>query len=323
MGYALVCLLLLTSFDEVDAREPPWEWQLPPGFPEPLVPATNPMSKAKVALGKMLFVERGLAVNGKLACSDCHHPNNYFVDNVVVPTGALGEELAFNTPSLWNVAYSTSFSWVDKGLHELEAQHLGPLTNTDPIELGTGLQQLQTVQDKPEIAAALHAAFPEQEGVLQLETVAAALASYLRTLVKGGTSFDEYVFGDNPSALSTQAQKGLALFTSQRLNCAACHRGFLLSGPTRSTQAEFSPSFYQTGIGHQPGAIAVRTPSLRFVQHTAPYMHDGSMNTLDAVIDFYESAGVTSLGPKARLRLRSFKLTTDERHALLAFLQSL
>jgi len=335
MGFALAGFVLLTSFESVAAQEPSlpgsWEWQLPPGFPQPLVPAANPMSSAKVALGKLLFTEPGLAVNGKLSCSDCHHPNNYFVDNVIVPTGALGDALAFNTPTLWNVAYSTSFSWVDKGLQELEAQHMGPLTNTDPVELGTGAQQLRAVQAKPEIAAALRAAFPEQGGTLRLETVAAALASYLRTLIKAGTPFDEYVFGDNRAALSAQAQKGLALFTSERLNCSACHRGFLLSGPTRSTRAEFPPSFYQTGTTLLEGpqmqgdteAKAVRAPSLRFVQHTAPYMHDGSMRTLDAVIDFYESAGETPLGPKARLHMRTFKLSTDERRALLAFLQSL
>ncbi len=326
MHFALVALgslFLLTTLAPVRAQDPAWEWQLPPGFPEPLVPATNPMSRAKVTLGELLFMEPGLAVNGKLSCSDCHHPTNYFVDNVVVPSGALGDELAFNTPTLWNVAYSTSFSWVDKGLDELEAQHMGPLTNTDPVELGTSLQRLQSVQAKPKIAAALNAAFPEQDGTLQLETVVAALASYLRTLVRAGTPFDEYVFGDNASALTAEAQRGLELFTSPRLNCAACHRGFLLSGPTRSARAEFPPSFYQTGIDSQTRTLAVRAPSLRFVQHTAPYMHNGSMDTLDAVLDFYETADRALLGPKASLRMRPFKLTTDERRALLAFLQSL
>jgi len=129
--------------------EPFWKWQLPPGFPEPIVPEDNPMSEAKVALGKLLFVERGLAVNGALSCADCHHERNYFVDNVIAPTGALGEELPFNTPTLWNVAYSTSFSWIDKGLGALEQQHLGPLTNTKPVELGTGSQQLLALQAKP------------------------------------------------------------------------------------------------------------------------------------------------------------------------------
>lgn len=332
---ALFLLIGLVALHPAGAQElakgAAWQWQLPPGFPEPLVPAHNPMSAAKVKLGKLLFVERGLAVNGGLSCNDCHHSNSYFVDNVATPSGALGDVLPFNTPTLWNVAYSTSFSWIDKGLQELEAQHLGPLTNTDPIELGTSPERLRIVQAKPEIAAALAAAYPEQQGVLQLKTVAAALASYLRTLIKGGSAFDDYLFGDNQAALSAEAQQGLMLFTSQRLNCVSCHRGFLLSGPTRSAREAFPASFYATGAqtglqaneAQDERMLAFRAPSLRFLRHTAPYMHDGSMNTLNEVIDFYAGADPAMLGPKAGLRMRPFKLTADERRALLAFLKSL
>jgi len=145
----------------------------------------------------------------------------------------------------------------------------------------------------------------------------------VRTLIRGGSTFDDYVFGDNKAALSNQAQAGLALFTSPRLNCVACHRGFLLSGPTRSTREAFPPSFYQTRVSSAKPALAIRAPSLRFVQYTAPYMHDGSMDSLDEVIDFYEAANPETLGPKARSRMRSFKLNADERRALLAFLLSI
>lgn len=308
-------------------KEPPWQWQLPPGFPPPVVPAANPMSRAKVALGELLFLDRDLSVNGKLSCSDCHQPANNFVDNVVRPTGALGDTLPFNTPTLWNVAYSTSFSWIDKGFDELEAQHLGPLANADPIELGTGPLQLQALQQKPSIAAALLAAFPDSTmAPLSLDTVAAALASYVRTLIRGGSAFDDYLFSDNRGALNEDAQRGLALFTSERLNCVSCHRGFLLSGPTRSTREAFPPSFYVTGVSNSVDAF--RAPSLRFVRYTAPYMHDGSMSTLTEVLDFYEQGGgdpTSSSGEGSHMggHLTPFELDAAERRSLLAFLESL
>lgn len=312
-----------------------WNWQLPAGFPEPLVPLDNPMSLAKVTLGELLFFERGLSVNAELSCADCHQPQNHFIDSVKTPTGALGEALPFNTPTLWNSAYSASFSWIDKGLGSLEQQHVGPLTNTAPVELGMGPEQLATLSHNPDLVAAAVRAFPDDqqaEPVLTLDRVAAALASYVRTLIKGDSAFDAYLFGDNPDALSDESQAGLQLFTSSRLNCAACHRGFLLSGPTRSTREAFPPSFYQTGltaapedqIGDGEPAQGFRAPSLRFVTHTAPYMHDGRMDTLDEVIDFYAAGGQPgTLDDKSRERMTPFTLSPAERRALLAFLGSL
>lgn len=332
LGVALaLCGASALSADVVqhDAKvDVEWRWNLPPGFPEPLVPASNPMNRAKVRLGEMLFVERGLSVNGKLSCADCHHPQNYFVDNVVTPTGALGEALPFNTPTLINSAYSTSFSWTDKSFTELEQQHLGPLTNTQPVELGTGPKQLAALQARPEVAAALAAAFPESTG-LELDLVVAALASYVRTLIRGGSTFDDYLFNDQVDALSEEARRGLALFTSSRLNCASCHRGFLLSGPTRSAREAFPPSFYRTGLmtGLDTGSsvpLAFRAPSLRFIAHTAPYMHDGRFASLDAVLDFYQSGGESDAqDEKAAARMAPFLLKPAERRALLAFLKSL
>lgn len=281
------------------------------------------MTAPKVALGAALFVDARLSQSGQLACASCHDPDNHFADDKTRPVGAQGELLEFNSPTLLNSAYSTSLSWIDKGFSALEEQHLGPLTNTDPVELGTGQAQLAELFADPSLQQLVLAAFPRARE-LTLKQVAAALASYVRTLIRGATAFDRYLFADQQAALSAEAQRGLALFTSERLNCAACHRGFLLSGPTQSVRAQFPPSFYQTGVANSD--LAFRVPSLRFVQHTAPYMHDGSLADLRAVIAFYAGGGArggVGAGPKARERMRPFELNEGETLALLAFLQSL
>jgi len=311
------------------APPPSYEWSLPAGFPQPLVPADNPITAQKVALGELLFTDPRLSVNATRSCASCHDPNKYFADGLPQSIGAKGETLPFNSPSLLNSAYSASFSWIDKGFETLEQQHMGPLTNSAPIELGLGAQQLQTLSNDAELLALLRQAFPGAEQ-FTTENLIAALASYVRTLVRGDSAFDRYLFADDREAMSTDALAGLALFSSPRLNCASCHRGFLLSGPTRSERAQFSPSFYRTGVA---GSVErFRVPSLRFVRHTAPYMHDGSQQTLDEVIDFYAVGGATTdsaglsrsmLGPRAAERIKAFALTAAERQALLAFLRSL
>ena len=278
------------------------------------------MTEQKVALGELLFVDTRLSLNDTRSCATCHQPEFYFTDGLARSTGALGEPLAFNTPTLINSAYSTSFSWIDKKHATLEQQHIGPLRNTDPVELGLDSAALRTLSADPVLLAALKQAFPDAK-VFTQTNLTAALASYVRSLIRGNDGFDRLLFADDQSALTAQQRAGLALFNSDRLNCAGCHRGFLLSGPTQSIRARFPPSFYQTGVSGSSQRF--RVPSLRFVQHTAPYMHDGSHASLEQVIEFYEAGGDGALGPKAQERMVPFSLSVAERAALLAFLRSL
>lgn len=320
-------LLLCTGFFLLSAQADPqsgdalnYRWTLPLGFPQPVVPADNPMSAAKVALGALLFKDNRLSVNGTLSCAGCHDPQRHFTENRPRSTGATGEVLAFNAPTLLNAAYSPGLSWIDKGFASLEEQHFGPLTNRDPVELGTTAQQLDVLWQDPVVRNAVLHAYPDADA-LRLSEVAGALASYVRTLIRGGSVFDDWLFKDQRDRLAPQQRRGLALFNSERLNCAACHRGFLLSGPTRSARGSFKPSFYRTGVGQE--GLAVRAPSLRFVLHTAPYMHDGSLASLDAVIDFYARGAPKDAGPRAAANMRPFSLDVAERAALLAFLEAL
>ena len=295
---------------------------LPVGFPPPAVPSQNPLTARKIELGRQLFKDPRLSVNATLSCASCHKPDLYFTDGAARPRGAGGELLEFNTPTLLNVAYSTSFSWIDKDITSLEEQHLGVLTNHTPVELGLGAGELARLSADPQLVAQLGNAFPGAVAFTR-ENLIAALASYIRTLIRGGTAFDRFLFADDSNALSPEARAGLALFSSDRLNCSACHKGFLLSGPTRSARASYEPSFYQTAVADS--RLAFRAPSLRFIKHTAPYMHDGSMKTLEEVIEFYATAAnnPSALGPEAAERMKPFELSVAETGALLAFLNSL
>ncbi len=254
-------------------------------------------------------------MTGNYSCASCHDPDNYFIDSRRRGIGALGDTLKFNTPTLLNSAYAASLGWSDLGLTTLEAQHLLPLTNTNPIEMGTGRQQLAALWQDPSVRRVARAAFGDLTK-LSITDVSAALASYVRTLIRGGSKLDAYLFYGDSSKLTPAERTGLNLFLSPRLSCSACHRGILLSGPTQSAQASFPASFYRTGVS--ASAMPIRAPSLRFVRATAPYMHDGSIATLAAVLTFYEGGG----GSNAE-RLQPFQLDANERIALLAFLEML
>ena len=227
----------------------------------------------------------------------------------------MGGTLKFNTPTLLNSAYAASLGWSDLGLTTLESQHLLPLTNTNPVEMGTGTEQLATLWQDPAVRSATRSAFGDVSA-LSITEVSAALASYVRTLIRGGGTLDAYLFYGDSSGLTPAERTGLNMFLSPRLNCSACHRGILLSGPTKSAQASFPASFYRTGVS--ASATSLRAPSLRFVGATAPYMHDGSIATLAAIITFYEGGGGTNAE-----RLQPFQLDANERVALLAFLEML
>jgi cytochrome c peroxidase len=309
-----------------------YRWNLPRGFPMPAVPADNPMSAAKVALGRRLFFEPKLSVTGRYSCASCHQPSRAFTDGKRVAVGATGESTATNAMSLANVAYNVSFGWSTPDVRTLEDQMRRPMLNDHPIEMGVKGREAQVVAmllADPTWRAGFAAAFPEAGGRFDFEHVIKAIAAFERTLISGHSPFDEYVFNGKHTALSPEAKRGMALFYSTRLGCGSCHSGFNFAGAWRDAQgATAEPSFANNGIGTPP----MRVPTLRNVALTAPYMHDGSLSTLEAVLDHYERAGrraatknsdVQTPGTHVGPALRPFTLTQVERRELIAFLQSL
>jgi cytochrome c peroxidase len=297
---------------------PVFDWRLPAGFPAPCVPDDNPMTEAKVALGRRLFYDARLSANGTQSCATCHAPERAFTDGRGRAIGSTGSTHPRGSMSLANVAYNSSFTWLDAHRATLEEQQLGPMLNRDPVELGLsgrGDEAIARIAADPGYAAAFGAAFPTEP--LDLTAVRKAIASFERTLLSGDSPYDRWVWRDDASAMSDAARRGMRLFFSDRLACSQCHAGFTFSGPVSfDGLAGERPEFFDTGLGGP-----FRAPTLRNVAVTAPYMHDGRFATLGEVVDYYARGGGDSPG-KSR-RIRAFAITPEERRDLVAFLESL
>ncbi|HUS28328.1 MAG TPA: di-heme enzyme [Kofleriaceae bacterium] len=324
-------LLLLLAACSTEAP-PAWTWDLPAKFPTPIVPADNPMSADKVELGRHLFYDTRLSANGTQSCASCHVQAHAFTDARATPLGATGEPGVHNAMSLANVAYNSSSTWAHD-VAALEDQALLPMFGTTPVEMGNAGREAELLA-----RLAGEPLYAELQP-LTTESVTRAIAAFERTIISGDSRFDEFVRGD-ASALDAAEQRGLALFESDRLGCTHCHGGFNFASAyafegERRTQL-FNTGLYDVdGRGAYPvgdqGLVEVtglasdmgrfRAPTLRNIALTAPYFHDGSAATLDAVIDHYAQGGVHS--PLQSSFVTGFTLTATERADLIAFLRTL
>jgi cytochrome c peroxidase len=338
-----VCTALIAAHAGDSA--PAFEWHLPPGFPHPAVPADNPMSTQKVALGRRLFFETRLSATGQYSCASCHRPELAYTDGKAHAIGATGESVRRAAMSLANVAYNPAFTWGNARVASLEAQMRQPLFSEHPVEMGLrgdGAATIAAIALDGTYLVQFDAAFPGDSAPLSMEHVIKAIAAFERTLISGRAPFDRYVFDDDRSALSDSAKRGMALFYSARVGCAQCHFGINFSGPVIFEGHAFARAIYaNTGLynvdGHggypasDQGLIEIthrtadmgkfRVPTLRNVALTAPYMHDGSLSSLDQVLDHYLRGGHRSARQDSRVR--PFSLTSGEREDLIAFLESL
>ncbi len=356
LGTVTACACLLTV--PIDSRglelrgqvsgsrgSPFYRWTLPPGVPVPAVPANNPMSEVKVRLGRRLFYDTRLSGNGTYSCASCHKQALAFTDGRAHALGSTGEAHPRSAMSLTNVAFNASYGWADPRARTLEAQMLVPMLNEHPIEMGLKGREaaiVARIAQDAEDAALFKEAFAVDAAAITLETVVKAIASFERTLVSASSPLDRYLYRDERGALSSEARRGMALFFSERLGCAQCHSGFNLSGPTlHEGSAPVVPSFHNTGLysvdghgGYPPvdrGLLEVthapadmgrfRAPTLRNIAVTAPYMHDGSIPTLEAAVVHYASGGIDS--PFKSPRLKGFEATPRDVSDLVAFLRSL
>jgi cytochrome c peroxidase len=294
------------------------------------------MSRAKVALGRRLFHDTRLSADGRMACATCHRQEHGFADPRRVATGTDGRPGLLNPPSLANIAYLPVLTWANPGQDRLEAQALIPLFGEHPVEMGMAGREaalFAALAADPDYPAQFRAAFPDKAGAIGLETLTKALAAFQRSITSFRSPYDRYRWGGEPDAIGAAAKRGEALFFGERLECYHCH-----GGPTFTDNLihawlpQPERGFHDTGvarrggIGEQTGEAArrgaFRTPSLRNVAVTAPYMHDGSLPTLAAVVRHYERGG-TRRGAATSPLLRGFRLSAAERADLLAFLASL
>ncbi len=228
---ATLGLVLIAAFSCAQAEESGWRWQLPRGFPEPHVPADNPMSAAKVALGARLFADPRLSVTGQYSCASCHDPGRAFTDGLALSRGATGATLPLNAPTLLNVAYNASLGWRDAGITTLEQQMRGPLFNEHPPELGLAGREAvveRALSADAAIRAAFTTAFPGER--VSMDNAIRAIAAYERTLLSAASPFDRYVFAGEHAALDAAQKRGLDIFFSDRGGCANCHGGINFAG---------------------------------------------------------------------------------------------
>lgn len=285
-----------------------------------VVPAAedNPTTPEKAALGKLLFFDPRLSGGNDMSCATCHEPKKAFGDGLAKAKGHEGKTLGRNAPSLLNVGFYPSFFW-DGREKSLEAQALMPITAAD--EMHQDLHELEKeLSAVPEYLTRFQDVF---DAPPSRENIALALAAFERTLVSGPSPLDKFLRGDK-QALSPLAEEGLRLFTGEA-GCIRCHNGPLLSD---GKAYRLGVGFGDKGLGgvtsKEDDNYKFRTPSLRNVAQTGPYMHDGSLKTLDEVVAFYYR-GVPAIGPDGLpldvepLLGRSF----SEIPAIVAFLESL
>ena len=333
-----------------------WSWSLPSHFPEPRVPADNPMSADKVALGRFLFYDRRLSGNGQQACAGCHQQARAFTDGRATAAGSTGEAHPRNSQPLANVAYTPTLTWANPALVSLESQMLVPLFGTGPVEMGVNdankAQVLARLAADSAYPLRFAAAFPGEAEPISWANVIKAIAAFQRSLVSGRSKYDRYLQG--LALLSAEEERGMNLFFGEKAECFHCHGSFNFNDQTVNvaTRVVETP-FHNTGLYNIGGTGAFPEPnrgvfelsglasdmgrfraaSLRNVEVTAPYMHDGSIATLEEVLAFYAAGGrVIASGPLAGDgRANPFKsdlvsrisLTAQEQADIVAFLRTL
>ena len=322
--------------------------QPPLGLPAVPIPSNNPITVEKIALGRKLFYDRRLSLNNTFSCAMCHVPEQGFTHNeLATSVGIEGRSGRRNNPTLYNIAYA-KILFHDGREDNLEQQVWGPLLahnemgNPSP---GIVLRKIRALDDYNGLFENVF------NKPLNMETIGMALATYQRSLNSANSPFDQWHFGQNEQAVSDQVKKGFQLF-SGKANCIACHtvnkdyalftndllhntgHGFRVSTQSRPAKQmitiapgqtfEIDSNLFDSVSEKKPNlnkVVAHKTPTLRNVALTAPYMHDGAFKTLKEVIDFYNQGGVPNedLDPL----IKPLGLTESEANDLLSFLNNL
>lgn len=277
-------------------------------------PPDNPITQAKVVLGRRLFHDNRLSGNRDRSCATCHRPELAYSDGLQLGPGRDGRQLARNVPGLSNLAWAKRLFW-DGRAASLEEQAAGPILHPD--EMGGSWRQIaERLGRDPLMTDLFGKAFPAAlpETAITPQSIAQALSAYERTLVSPVTRFDRYIAGE-PGALSETEKQGFSLFVG-RAGCVSCHGGW------RFTDDRLHDIGLAETAGGEDAPRLFKTPSLRELTHTAPYMHNGSKATLEDVIAHYDGG----FEPRPELSpniVRRLDLSAAEREALVAFLKSL
>ncbi len=345
MHYLLIFSLILSFSSKADNTL---------GLPPLEIPANNSQSEEKIALGREFFNDTRFSADGTISCASCHQSDKALTDGLALARGINGQTGPRNTPTVVNAAFLKT-QFLDGRENSLEDQALGPFIN--PVEHGLENKQqiLDVVLNDPSYKQRLQTIFNINEEALSVEHVAKAIASFERTLIAGNSAFDQYYFGRDKSKLSDSAARGLRIFR-RKGNCANCHeiswnnalfsdnnfynigvgfkrlktvindfvqalengqnpKDFQLTVQQLSELGRFNATQFTADLGK------FKTPTLRNIALTAPYMHDGSMQTLEQVVEYYDKGGDKNRFIDAAIF--PLHLTVQEKADLVAFMKAL
>ena len=350
VALALAAAIGLRAGEQGSTR---YDWQLPSWLRPPQVPADNPMSASRVTLGRYLFYDTRLSGNGRQSCASCHQQDKAFTDGLAQSVGSTGQRHPRGSMSLVNVGYAVTLTWSDPKTRLLEDQMMVPMYGEHPIELGLdrGNKWMGAIEQDRTYRSMFRSAFPGES--VTPANVVKAIAAFERSIVSMRSPYDRYHFGRDDSAVSEPAKRGEVLFLSARVGCFACHGGQHFSLDMGREGYLPPPAFHNTGLYNLAGQFSYpasnlglyestkdpgdvgkfKPPTLRNIAVTAPYMHDGSVATLEEAIDHYAAggrtiangpyAGIGRNNPNKSAPLRGFPLTPGDRADLIEFLRSL
>jgi cytochrome c peroxidase len=337
-------------------RDRSYTWHIDASLPPPAVPADNPMTNDKIELGRWLFHDTRLSVNGTMSCATCHLQALAFTDGRGRAVGATGEIHPRGAMSLVNVAYASRLTWANQLLDKLEDQALTPMFGDNPVEMGmAGHDQeiVELLRSDARYAELVPRAFPRENDPFSIVSVVRAIAAFVRSIVSYQSPYDDYIRGDT-AAISDAAVRGMELFFSERMECFHCHGGFNFTDSTTHANSRVDRiGYHNTGLynldgegqyptdntglfdmtGNRRDMGRFKAPTLRNVEVTAPYMHDGSVATLEEALAHYArggrlidkgaNAGDGRRSPYKSEFIRGFEISDAERIDLVAFLESL
>ena len=321
---------------------------LPEHFPP--WPSEHPIATAEqVELGRWLFYDRRLSRDATRSCGICHEQGKAFSDGLSLALGIENTMLPLNSPALFNIAWRTELTW-NRQFEDVESQMSGPLFSQDPLEMGMTEELLEErLSQYPRYIELFQLAFPEDNNPISTENTISAIASFTRSIVSSNSKYDRWLSGEEE--LSIDEEQGRQLFFSERLKCSACHGGVFFDEPSVSqTGVEGRHGYFNTGLynvdalgGYPASAQGLietsgmvtdmgkfKVPTLRNLEYTYPWMHDGSEISLQHIIDNYASGGrVVEAGvnsgdgrenPYKADLVSGFDITETELEELLAFL---
>lgn len=316
---AIILVLSACKKGQIECISNEDEITIPAGFPAIQFPADNAYTPQRWALGKQLFFDPVLSNDSTISCASCHNPAKAFSDEVAFSKGVAGRLGTRNSPTLTNVAYLPYFTR-EGGVPTLEMQTLVPIQEHNEFDFNIVLIGERLRRNPKYVQMAKEAYNREPDPFV----IARALANFERSLISGNSAYDKYTYQNNPAALSEKERKGMALFFSEKTQCSKCHSGFNFSNNTFENNGlydNYTDSGRKRLTNLSVDFALFKVPTLRNVGVTAPYMHDGSLTTLEAVVEHYNTGGKNN--PQKSKLIQPLNLTDDDKEQLVAFLKSL